>query len=162
MSKIKVFYVLNVVDGKEILLSIVPSKDCAFEYVNNYLRLDYYDHFKAWCGCHNKNFKDFDSWKVYLRDCIPSNILDGFNIKKVYLKTEEVTESLRMLCGFSPLGLSYEGTLESALLVENLPKLDVGKLQWLKNQASMNDKMSYILNMACKGEDNGEESRKTV
>ena len=34
MSSIKVFYVLKIVDGKEVLLNIVPSKKDAAEYVH--------------------------------------------------------------------------------------------------------------------------------
>ena len=124
MKKINALYVIRKENDKDKCLTIVKNKKEAFEFTTNYLRLEKANHFEAWCKAHNMNPSSDDSFKVYLSSCIDPQEANSFRMKRVSFNLSDIIEALRILCGFAPLGLSYEGPAEMGMLVTNLMNCD--------------------------------------
>ena len=146
MKKVNVIYVVKKEEDKETCLTIVKNKKDAFEFTTNYLRLEKAKHFEMWCK--NRGFDPTSqiTFQQYLHTCIDPNYANSFRMKKVSFNLSDVTEALRMLCGFQPLGLTYEGPMETGMLISNLMTNKDEKFQELyATQARLNPLLKEII-----------------
>ena len=157
MKRLKVYYVMREEEAGEKLLSIVNSKKEAREFSANYLRLEKGTHFLMWCNMRKLNPMLESSWLTYAANCISYEDLGSFKLRRVYLKGREVAEAFRVLCGFYPLGLSYEGPLEIGMLTDALTgKCDENFIKRLSLQSQFSPIMQNLLNMI-KAQVNGKQ-----
>jgi len=157
MKRVPVYYVVKKQEEYDEYLTLVKNKKDAYEYTLNYLRLEYANHFNSWCEARNLDKHSTANFQRYLVDCIGLDYANTFKLKKVYFSLSDITEALRILCGFSPLGLSYEGPMETSFIISTLQENNNPEaIERLTTQAKFNPLMEEIITVA-KGDINGKQ-----
>lgn len=113
-KKKKYFYTVIAVSNTEFI-SVVNSLDEASVVIDKLLRLKYDDHFKKWAEFRNLKVDDVNSWYEYEETCIPiEDVQSSYAIIKTSYTMGELASIIRMFTCCVPLGLPFEGDMESA------------------------------------------------
>lgn len=119
MKKLAFYIVSQAIKDKDILCSIVCSKDEAREYILNKTILANFEHYSRWCELKELNPKSFETKAKYIQVVQPES--ETYKVKKILFTQSGLASILRMFNGCIPVGAKYE-TGEEILYIEEMYK----------------------------------------
>ena len=112
-----VYYGVKLKSNPLIILTVVPTKEDAQEYINKLLYLQHKDEFDTWCYYRQIDEKNKQLyWPEYFNTRITAEEKSEYMFYKIKYSFCELAGILRMFCGCKPIGCSYELKDELAYL----------------------------------------------
>jgi len=109
-KKIKLYGVFLENDMSK-LLTIVQNKQDINEYVNKLLKLEHSIHYSTWLQVRSLQDSE-DNWKEYFNKVLTDEDKLKFSVCKLVYKKEQLSSILRMFCGCTPIGCSFNTQAE--------------------------------------------------
>lgn len=149
MNNIKLYALYNISEEGNPLMTITTTKEQARAYARSRLRITHATHFLSWCKSRGLNYEDESSWDRYMENCTPREELNSFRVKRLSFNKADITETLRIVTGCLPLGLSYESPAEYNKLAQLIEvyKENSSFIEQIKNMALFDKKVAQIIEL---------------
>lgn len=93
------------------LLTIVENKKDIDEYVMKLLKLEFFSHYNTWLQVRMLEDSE-DNWQEYFNTVIPQEDKMKYTVCKLIYNRSQLSSILRMFCGCTPLGCSFNSEAE--------------------------------------------------